>query len=98
MAQRVAEPVRNTVDPSVALPGRLPPDVEAELQALTRLSDDVLWAVARSRMESMRQRRWRRLLEKNQRGTLTEAEGQELARLSADGDRLTLCKAQAYLI
>jgi hypothetical protein len=98
MAQRLAEPIRNAEAPSVGQPARLPPDVEAELEALTRLNDDVLWAVARSRMESTRQRRWHRLLEKNQRNTLTESERQDLARLSADGDRLTLCKAQAYLL
>ena len=29
---------------------------------------------------------------------LTTAEREELARLTADGDRLTLCKAEAYLL
>jgi hypothetical protein len=72
--------------------------LEAELQALAMLSDDVLWAVARSRMNSAKQRRWRRLLEKNQRDALTERDRQELARLTTDGERLTLYKAHAYLL
>jgi hypothetical protein len=76
----------------------LPPELEGELEALDRLSDDVLWAVARSRMIAPKQRRWRRLLERNQRGVLTEPERRELDRLNADGDRLTLCKAHAYLL
>jgi hypothetical protein len=49
-------------------------------------------------MNLAKQRRWRRLLERNQQGVLTEPEQQELARLIADGDRLTLCKAQAYVL
>lgn len=64
MAQGLAEPIRDAGGPPVGNPSSLPPDVEAELQALARLNDDVLWAVARSRMQSARQRRWRRLLEK----------------------------------
>jgi hypothetical protein len=58
----------------------------------------VLWAVARSRINLTKQRRWRRLLEKRQQGGLTEPEQQELACLMADSDRLTVCKAQAYLL
>ncbi len=75
---------------------KLPPEVEAELQALEVLSDDVLWAVARSRINLTKHRRWRRLLEKRQQGGLAEPEQQEFERLVADADRLTVCKAQAY--
>ena len=49
-------------------------------------------------MTNSKQRRWHRLLEKNERGTLTDPERQELMRITADGDRLTLCKAHAYLL
>jgi hypothetical protein len=98
MAQRMARPIP-VADDTPAKPGdRLPPDVEAELGALERLSDDVLWAVARSRMNTAKQRRWHRLLERGQQGALTDQEQEELSRLMADGDRLTLCKAQAYLL
>ena len=65
---------------------------------LESLSDDVLWAVARSKMAAAKQRRWKRLLEKQQQGTLTASERQELEQLLAEGDRLTLDKAHAYLI
>jgi hypothetical protein len=49
-------------------------------------------------MSAAKQRRWSRLNEISQQGTLTEPEEQELARLIADGDRLTLCKAHAYVL
>ena len=39
-----------------------------------------------------------RLLDKNRQGTLTEPEQRELEQLSAEGDRLTLYKAHAYLL
>ena len=98
MAENAITLIKRSDVPAAGDPASLPPGVEAELQALTWLSDDLLWAVARSRMHSPKQRRWRRLLEKNERGTLSDPERQELARLTADGDRLTLCKAHAYLL
>ena len=98
MAEKTKELMTGTDSPAAGHPANLPPDLERELQALTFLNDDVLWAVARSRMISSKQRRWHRLLEKNQRGALTDPERQELARLTTDGDRLTLCKAHAYLL
>jgi len=58
----------------------------------------VLWAVARSKMAIPKQRRWKRLLDKNRQGTLTESERQDLEQLLAEGDRLTLSKAHAYLL
>jgi hypothetical protein len=98
MAQQTARPISDT-DGSLAIHGKsLPPEVEAELRALEVLNDDVLWAVARSRINTPKQRRWRRLLEKSTERGLTEPEQQELARLVADSDRLAVCKAQAYLL
>ncbi len=98
MAQQTVRPISDA-DGSLAIHGKsLPPEVEAELRALEVLNDDVLWAVARSRMNLTKQRRWRRLLEKSKQHGLTEPEQQELERLMADGDRLTVCKAQAYLL
>jgi hypothetical protein len=98
MAQRVALPINDPDSPFTTEERKLPPEVETELRALEVLNDDVLWAVARSRMSLSKQRRWRRLLEQSQQGRLAESEQQELARLMADNDRLTVCKAQAYLI
>jgi hypothetical protein len=86
------------------LSAALPPDdmlsqgIQQELGVLEALSDDVLWAVAQSRMAASKQRRWKRLLDKNRQGTLTESERQELEQLTAEGDRLTLYKAHAYLL
>ncbi len=85
---------------SAALPpdDTLPQGIEQELRVLESLSDDVLWAVARSKMATSKQRRWKRLLDKNRQGTLTESERQDLEQLIAEGDRLTLSKAHAYLL
>jgi hypothetical protein len=76
----------------------LPQGIQQELRVLESLSDDVLWAVARSKMAASKQRRWKRLLDKNRQGTLTESEQQDLEQLTAEGDRLTLSKAHAYLL
>ena len=85
---------------SAALPPNdtMPQDIEQELRVLESLSDDVLWAVARGKMAASKQRRWKRLLDKNRQGTLTESEQQGLEQLTAEGDRLTLYKAHAYLL
>ena len=85
---------------STALPpdDTLPQDMQQELRTLESLSDDVLWAVARSQLAASKQRRWKRLLDKNAQGTLTASEQQELEQLIAESDRLTLYKAHAYLI
>ena len=76
----------------------LPQGIQQELDVLESLSDDVLWAVARGKMATAKQRRWKRLLDKNRQGTLTEPEQRELEQLTAEGDRLTLYKAHAYLL
>ena len=49
-------------------------------------------------MNLSKQRRWQRLIEKSKERGLAEPEQQEMERLTADGDRLMLCKAQAYLL
>jgi hypothetical protein len=76
----------------------MPQGIEQELRVLESLSDDVLWTVARGKMAAAKQRRWKRLLDKNRQGTLTESERQGLEQLTAEGDRLTLYKAHAYLL
>lgn len=85
---------------SAALPpgDTLPQGIQQELDVLESLSDDVLWAVARSKIAVSKQRRWKRLLDKNRQRTLTELEQQALEQLTAEGDRLTLYKAHAYLL
>lgn len=98
MAQRVIPPVSEAHSSLTVQKSNLPPEVETGLRAPEVLNDDVLWAIARCRMNLPKQRRWRRLLEKSRHGRLAESEQQELARLMTDNDRLTLCKAQAYLL
>jgi hypothetical protein len=98
MAQKVARPINDAVASLATQEHGLPPEVEAELRALEVLNDDVFWAVARSRLNLAKQRRWQRLAQKSQQGGLTEHEEQQLARLIADSDRLTVCTAQAYLL
>ena len=68
----------------------MPQGIQQELDVLESLTDDVLWAVARTKMAASKQRRWKRLLDKNRQGTLTEPEQRELEQLTAEGDRLTL--------
>ena len=73
----------------------LPADEEAELQALTYLSDDALWTIAREQMQPHLQKRISELLERNQAGTISDAESAELTELIECGDKLTLRKSYA---
>jgi hypothetical protein len=52
----------------------------------------------RSRPSPAKQRRWERLLDKNQRGELTDREKCALAELRAEGDRLMLKRSYAILL
>jgi hypothetical protein len=82
---------------SAPLP-ELPPADQAELDALHHLSDDALWTIAREQMPDDAQTRAHALMDKNSRGTLTEAEQDELDKLVERGDRLMLRKAEAAVI
>jgi len=73
----------------------LPPDEEAELNALTYLSDDALWTIAREQMPAPRQERMQVLMDGNTKGTLTENEYKELEQLVDQGQRLMLRKGKA---
>jgi hypothetical protein len=74
---------------------KLPPDEQAELDALAHLSDDALWTIAREQMSEERQARLQALMDKNSQGDLSEAEREELEGLVEQGQRLALRKAQA---
>ena len=76
----------------------LPPEVQAELDALHQLSDDALWTIARAQMPEDVQARAHALLGKNSRGVITDEEHAELEKLVERGDRLTLRKAEAAAI
>jgi hypothetical protein len=76
----------------------LPPDTQAELDALHRLSDDALWTIASAQMPEDVQARAHALMDKNSRGAITDDEHAELEQLVERGDRLMLRKAEAATI
>ena len=73
----------------------IPLDEQAELKAMSYLSDDTLWTIAREQMPRLIQERMSVLMTRNSKGTITESEYAELAELVERGDKLTLRKAQA---
>jgi chorismate-pyruvate lyase len=102
--ERAAAITRQSLDAVLlqTIRGNLPPALEdvptnerAELRTLLNLSDDDLWAVARSSIDLKRWRRHQSLLRKNAAGALGEREQAELARLRAETDRQVLRKSFA---
>jgi hypothetical protein len=73
----------------------LPPDTQAELDALQHLSDDALWTIAREQLPEDVQARAHTLMDKNSRRVMTDEAHVELETLVERGDRLMLRKAQA---
>jgi hypothetical protein len=73
----------------------IPHDEQAELKAMTFLSDDALWTIAREKMPSKVDQRISDLLTKNQDGTIEPSESQELEELVERSDKLILRKSQA---
>jgi hypothetical protein len=76
----------------------LPPDEEAELEALNHLSDDALWTMTGEQLPHEPQARMSALMERNSRGTITPDEYAELEKLVERGQRLMLRKAEAASI
>lgn len=76
----------------------LPPHLQAELEAMARLSDDGLWQLAQSTMNPDKIAYYDLLLERHAAGELT-LEGQEiLTQLRGEADALMLRKAHAYVL
>ncbi|MBE0691073.1 MAG: hypothetical protein IH587_13220 [Anaerolineae bacterium] len=73
----------------------LPPEEEAELEALKNLSDDALWTIAREQMPDDLQARMQDLMDKNSLGTITSEEYGELEALVERGQRLMVRKSEA---
>jgi hypothetical protein len=103
-AQRLAQQTSQSVDELICtrLEGALdqpmldlPSDERAELQAMSYLSTDALWTIAREQMPPDLQHAMSQLMEKNSQGTITEEEFRDLSALVERGQRLTLRKAQA---
>ena len=103
-AQRLAQQTSQSVDEIICtrLEGALdqpmldlPSDERAELQAMSYLSIDALWTIAREQMPPDLQHAMSQLMGKNSQGTITEDELRDLSALVERGQRLTLRKAQA---
>ncbi len=77
---------------------KVPKQYRAELEAMEDLSDSELWNVVNGRATLPHQRKLENLLEKNQRGELTEQDRQTLIGLRAAGDRLMLRRSYACLL
>lgn len=76
----------------------LPVDLQAELHAMEALSDEALWAIARSKMNEDKLALYEVLLERNRANSLT-VEGREmLASLGKEADYLMVRKSQAYAL
>lgn len=75
----------------VELPA-LSADEQAELEALTHLSDEALWTIAREQMQSETQQQMQLLMERNNLGIISTHERDELNRLVDLGQRLILRK------
>lgn len=73
----------------------LAPDEEAELAALSHLSDDALWTIVREQMPADIDARLQILMDRNNFGTITPTEYAELEQNVERGNRLMLRKAEA---
>ena len=73
----------------------LPPDEQRELEALTQLSDEALWTIAREQMTEERQTRMQTLMNTNAQGRLDKVQRSELEALVEQGQRLSVRKAKA---
>ncbi len=105
--QRVAEAIQQPVEKVVfqTIRGNLPPSIDDlppelrdELAALQSLDDKALWAIAKEPLPAEQWRRHEHLLHKNQTGTLTAAEREELARLRAATDRFVFRRSYALAL
>jgi hypothetical protein len=100
LSELTNQPLSDLVIQSIT--GNLPPaietapvEIQTELLTLQTLSADALRQVAQGQIPLVQQQRHLSLLERNQEGTLTEAEQQELRELSLAADQLMLKKAHA---
>jgi hypothetical protein len=73
----------------------VPDEFQVDLAALDRMEDEALWKIAQSRKTVADMERYNMLLDRNQEGTLTDAERAELTALRTEADCFMLRKAQA---
>ena len=98
MNQPVEKALVNIVRAATPSLEKVPAEYRAELEAMEDLGDEELWRISRSRLAPAKQRRLERLLDKNQRGELTDRERQALGGLRAMADRLMLQRSYACLV
>ncbi len=91
----LVQAVRAGLPPSV---DDLPPEHRGEFKAMTRLSNEELWGIARSTLSEGKQRQLSRLLRKNEAGALNEQERRKLEALHREADLIMLRKAHAYAL
>lgn len=103
MAEATHQPVEEVMFQTIR--GNLPPSVDDlpselrdKLASLHNLSDKALWAIAKESLPPDQWRRHEHLLRKNQAGTLTNAEREELARLRAATDRFVFRRSYALAL
>ena len=105
-AQRVAQATQQSVEEllvtalQAALPTLegLPPDVVQHLVALESLDDQALWRVMLETVPLDQQHQLHDLLLRNQAGTLTDVEREQLAILQQQADLVMLRKARAAVL
>lgn len=73
----------------------VPDEFKIDLAALDRLEDEALWKIASAKKTAAEMARYDELLDRNQNGTLSQAEQLELMELRSQSDRFMLQKAQA---
>jgi hypothetical protein len=74
---------------------KLPPNEQRELDALTLLSDEALWTIAREQIAENKQARMQTLMDANAEGILDNIQRSELEALIEQGQRLSMRKAKA---
>jgi hypothetical protein len=90
-----AQSVVSNLPPSVE---NAPPEMQLELLKIQTLSIEELKSVAYANVEPSQHERHVELLEKNQEGSLTPEERQELTDLRVAADRLMLLRAYAWSV
>ena len=91
----VLQSIRIGLPPSL---DRVPERFRADLQALDRVSDEMLWRIARSDLDDDKATLYETLLEKNQRGELGREDQARLDTLREEADLLMLRRSYAYAL
>jgi len=92
----VAQSLERTIPPHLA--ALLPSALQAELDAMEHLSDEVLRAIAMSVELPERSNRIDELVKRQQDGTMTAEEETQLTALQAESEALMVRKAHAFVL